>query len=159
MGQSIYRFLLYNDVNIKREQSERVIMISCKQLNASTTFSGIQSAQRDSHQQKPVLKGLERDTISFKADERLFLEQIAKLCKKGLNSDVEGLAQAYAHSVDKTDPRIVAERARIEADRVIKPYVKKFILEEIWPEIGKGGVKDLGAETPVTRFLNRVFGG
>jgi len=114
-------------------------------INKTRTFQQAYNIQNNKRSDSPRLQALTRDTVSFKANEGLFLEQIAQICKKGfeLPDSVFEKAQAYAHSVVKTDPRIVAERQRIEQAKDIASDVKDFIFNEIWPEIGKGGGRKL----------------
>ncbi len=87
------------------------------------------------------LKTLDRDTVSFKANESLFLEQISKLCKRGFNSFVAEAAEAYAHSVNPNDPRIVAEFERIAKDTTIDKFVQRVILGRLKSAMGIGGGK------------------
>lgn len=87
--------------------------------------------------------GIQRDTVSFKAHEDIFLENLRKLCKEGWNNHLGGKIQVIARGVDSNHPDVIAEFDKIKEDSSIPKRVKYFVFEELPGVLGKGGLEKL----------------
>ncbi|MDD3012635.1 MAG: hypothetical protein PHC34_02905 [Candidatus Gastranaerophilales bacterium] len=115
-------------------------MLTINKTCASLQACNIQNDQRPN---SPKLQTLTRDTISFKANEALFLKHLREFCKEPGKWYIAEKAMAYAHSVNPNHPEVVAEFKKIAKDTTLDEGIKEWILEDLTKMVGISGNKPI----------------
>ncbi len=110
-------------------------------INKTLSFQQECNTQNNQRSDLPRLQTLKQDTVSFKANEGLFLKHLRELCKDGWDGHLAGKVQAYAHSVDPKHPEVLAEFKKMKTDSTLEKGLKEWIFDDLLKSIGIGGNK------------------
>ena len=84
-----------------------------------------------------------QDSVSFKAFEDLFIQELKLLRTKGWTSHLAGKIQVIARGVNPNDKAVLAEIDSIKRDNSAEKPLLHFVNEVLPPLLGAGGLKKL----------------
>lgn len=118
-------------------------MLMVNNLKFTTPTNNAQNIQKQSAPRLSALKQNDADSVSFQANEKLFITKLRELCKRDWNAHLVESVEGFAHDVDPKHPDIVKEFEDMKKNPNIGKGLKAWIFEDLPKEMGIGGNKRL----------------